>query len=63
MDTPNLTPAHWLLIEGLLADYERRMLLDLRRGGLTAEGEQRYRADLAVAGEALCLIRAERRAA
>lgn len=59
----NLSPDAWLLIEGLLADYQRRMLLDLKRGGLTAEGEANYRRDLAIAGEALVEIRAERRAA
>ncbi len=53
----NLTPDHWLLIEGLLADYQRRMLLDLRRGGLTETGERNYRQDLAIAGEALVEIR------
>lgn len=53
----NLTCDHWLLIEALLADYQRRMLLDLRRGGLTPEGERNYRQDLAIAGEALFEIR------
>ena len=61
--SPSLTPAAWTLIEGLLADYQRRMLLDLRRGGLTAEGQANYRRELAVAGEALVEIRNERRAA
>lgn len=59
----NLNRTHWLLIEGLLADYQRRMLLDLRRGGLTEEGQRNYRQDLAIAGEALVEIRADRRAA
>lgn len=53
----DLTPAHWLLIEALLADYQRRMLLDMRRGGLTPQGEANYRRDLATAGEALDIIR------
>ena len=59
----NLTRDHWLLIEGLLADYQRRMLLDLKRGGLTETGVTNYRRDLALAGEALVVIRDERNAA
>lgn len=59
----NLSPEAWTLIEGLLADFQLRMIIDIRKGGLTPHGEARYRRDLAIAGEALVEIRAERRAA
>lgn len=59
LDSGMLTADHWLLIEGLLSDYQRRMLLDLRNGGLNETSAKNYRDDLAIAGEALAVIRGQ----
>ena len=45
-----------LLLKGLVGNYQRMMLLDLRKGALTEQGIRRYRADLAEAGELMAKL-------
>lgn len=51
-----LTGEERLLLKGLVGNYQRMMLLDLRKGALTEQGIRRYRADLAEAGELMAKL-------
>lgn len=49
--TVTLTDAELTLLRGLVGNYQRMMLLDLRKGALTETGIRDYRRSLAEAGE------------
>ena len=51
-----LTGEERLLLKGLVGNYQRMMLLDLRKGSLTETGIRNYRADLAKAGELMAKL-------
>jgi hypothetical protein len=51
-----LTGEDRLLLKGLVGNYQRMMLLDLRKGSLTETGIRNYRADLARAGELMAKL-------
>jgi hypothetical protein len=49
--TVALTADELTLLKGLVGNYQRLMLLDLRKGSLTETGIRNYRLALAEAGE------------
>lgn len=51
-----LTGEERILLRGLVGNYQRMMLLDLRKGALTETGTRNYRADLAKAGELMAKL-------
>lgn len=54
--TVTLTDAELTLLRGLVGNYQRMMLLDLRKGSLTETGIRDYRRSLAEAGEVMCKL-------
>lgn len=44
------------LLRALVGDYQRRMILDMRAGGLSDDGMARYRADIDEAGRVIAIL-------
>lgn len=44
------------LLRALVGDYQRRMILDMRAGGLSDDGAARYRADIDEAGRVIASL-------